>query len=380
MEDKNIDLKNLTDTVCRHGSPPRQDIVLYSSAYIYRNVSGYKFNEANDRTEKENILFQIQEAKNSIRFLNNFKFYYVRDIPRIHRQLLMDKRLISSSMIQKIAGKGIIIQSEPADNKKLIAIIINEDEHLKIQCHMPGIKVRQCYKEIIKIEKKLEKKLSFSFSQNLGYLTSNPSVLGTGLKVEILVHLPSLVISTKIIDFIKNLNQTGYGVSSYIAESNEIIGNLFRISNLATLGKNEESIIEELNAIAHNIIEEENKAKKEIGSNINFIIEDSVYRSFGMIKYAKVLSFEEAVELLSIIKFGMDLRIIDEVRYFDFYRLIEMITDSNIELNHIKNKKASMDEIDFVRACVVRDEILKNSNADPESADFGKVDQGDTNV
>ncbi len=380
MEEKNIDLKNLIKTVYEYDNPVKQDIILYSSAYLYRNVSGYKFNESNDRTEKENILFQIQEAKNSIKFLNNFKFYYVRDIPRIQRQLLMDKRLISPSMIQKIAGKGIILQSGFVSNKKLIAIIVNEDEHLKIQCHMAGIKVKECYREVIKIEKKLEKKLSFSFSQNLGYLTSNPSVMGTGLKVEILAHLPSLVISTRIIDFIKNLNQIGYGVSSYITDSNEIIGNLFRISNLVTLGKNEETIIEELDAIAHNIIEEENNAKKEISLDINFIIEDSVFRSFGMVKYAKVLSFEEAVELLSIIKFGMDLKIIDEVRYFDFFKLIELITDSNIELNHIKNKKASIDEIDFVRACVVRDEILKNNNAGLQSADSGKMDQGDKNV
>ena len=363
MEEKNIELKDLNEIGCGYDSSLKQDIILNSSAYLFRNVSGYKFNETNDRTEKENILFQIQEAKNSIKFLNNFKFYYIRDIPRIHRQLLIDKRLISASMIQKIAGKGMILQSGYVNRKKLIAIVINEDEHLKIQCRMAGIKVKECYREVLKIEKKLEKKLSFSFSQNLGYLTSNPSVLGTGLKVEILAHLPSLVISTRIIDFIKNLNQTGYGVSSYISESNEIIGNLFRISNLVTLGKNEETIIEELDAIAHNIIDEENNAKKEISNDINFIIEDSVFRSFGMIKYAKVLSFEEAVELLSIIKFGMDLKIIDEIRYFDFYKLIELITDSNIELNHIKNKKASIDEIDFVRACIVRDEILKDNIA-----------------
>ncbi|MDD3519734.1 MAG: hypothetical protein PHU65_00670 [Actinomycetota bacterium] len=380
MEDRDIDLKGLTDIGYKYDNQLKQDIILNSAAYLYRNVSGYKFNEANDRTERENILFQIQEAKSSIKFLNNFKFYYIRDIPRLNRQLLMDKHLISDSMIQKIAGKGIILKSGFANNKKLTAIIINEDEHLKIQCHMAGIKIKDCYREVIKIEKKLEKKLSFSFSQNLGYLTSNPSVLGTGLKVEILAHLPSLVISTRIIDFIKNLNQIGYGVSSYITDSNEIIGNLFRISNLVTLGKNEESIIEELDAIAHNIIDEENNAKKEISSEINFIIEDSVFRSFGMLKYAKVLSFEEAVELLSIIKFGLDLKIIDEVKNFNFYKLIDLITDSNIELNHIKNKKASIDEIDFVRACIVRDEILKNNIAGLDPASFGKMDQGGKNV
>jgi len=361
MEEKNINLKDL-NIYEKKPVLQKQDIILNSAAYIYRNISGYKFNASNDRSEKESILFHIKEAKNSIKFFNNFNFYYIKDIPRVQRQLLIEKKVISPSMAQKILGKGLLLQTGSLYKNKIVAIVINEDEHIKIQCQMSGIKVNECYKEVIKIEKKLEKKLSFSFKQNLGYLTSNPALVGTGLKVEILAHLPSLVISTKIVDFIKNLNQIGYGVSSYITDSNEIIGNLFRISNLITLGKNEENIIEELDAIAHNIIEEENSAKKEISSDINFIIEDSVFRSFGMIKYARLLSFDEAIELLSILKFGIDLKIIDDVRSFDFYKLIDLICDSNIEINHIKNKKATIDEIDFIRACIIREEILKDSD------------------
>jgi len=376
MEEKNINLKHLNIYEKKPGSQKR-DIVLNSTAYLYRNISGYKFNASNDRTERENILFHIQEAKNSIKFLNNFNFYNIKDISRVQRQLLIEKKVISPSMTQKIAGKGLLLQADSLLKNKLVAIIINEDEHIKIQCQMPGIKVKECYKEVIKIEKKLEKKVSFSFRQNLGYLTSNPSILGTGLKVEILAHLPSLVISTKIIDIIRNLNQIGYGVSGYITDSNEIIGNLFRISNLVTLGKNEDAIIEELDAIAHNIIEEENNANKEIVSDANFVIEDSVFRSFGMIKYARLLSFDEAIELLSIIKFGIDLKMIDEVKSFDFYKLIDIITDSNIELNHIKNKKATIDEIDFIRACIIREEVLKNNNMALSKEDLKKLDRGD---
>lgn len=380
MKKKNTEIISTTKTSRCSKKPVKQEVVLNSAACLFRNVAGYKFNESNDRTEKENILFQVHEAKKAIKFLNNFNFFYIRDLPRIYRQALIDRGLVSSTITQKIAGKGIILQPDGSNKKKLVAIAVNEDEHLKIRCNMSGIKIRECYREVTKIEKKLEKELSFSFNQNLGYLTSNPSVLGTGLKVEILAHLPSLVISSKIIDLIKNLNQVGYGVNSYITDSNEIVGNLFRISNHGTLGKNEDSIIEELEAIALNVIEEENKARKEISDNIDFIIEDSVFRSFGMIKYAKVLSFEEAVELLSIIKFGLDLKIIDEVRYFDFYKVLKLISDSNIELNHIKNKKATVDEIDFVRACIVRDELLKKSESEAETSDFKEMNRGDRNV
>ncbi|MCX6384655.1 MAG: hypothetical protein NTV16_09320 [Actinobacteria bacterium] len=357
--DENILInQNIKDLKFKYNSE-KQQVVLNSCVSLFRNISGYKFNVVTDKSDKEGILNLVAEAKSRISLLDSFNFYNLRDIPRLQRQLLIDQKVISSSTAQKISGKAVILNSRLVDKNKLTAIIVNEDEHIKIECVMPGRNISDCYKEVLKVEKRLEKKLSFSFNQNLGYLTSNPSLIGTGLKATIVAHVPSMVISTRIIDFIKNLNQIGFGVSSFFGEGNEIIGNLFQISNLITLGKNEESIIEELTIIGKNIAEEEEEAKKELKSTENFSIEDSVYRSFGMVKYAKILSFEESLELLSILKFGIDLRIIDEVRKFDFYELINIISDSNIEINYIKNKKATLDEIDFIRACVVREKILK---------------------
>jgi protein arginine kinase len=339
----------------------KQDVVLSSSINLFRNISGYKFSASNDRSEKENILFQIQNVKNEIKSLNDYSFYYLKDISRLHRQLLIERGVISSLMLQKISGKGLILKPDfVANSNKIFAIIINEDEHLKIQGMESGIKIKECFKRVLKMERALEKKLSFSFSKNLGYLTSNPSLLGTGLKAEILVHLPGMVISSRIIDFIKNLNQIGFGVSGYIVDDNEVIGNLFRISNLITLGKDENSIINELYAISQNIIEEEENAKADLKKNQEFDIEDSVFRSFGIIKYAKILSFEESIELLSMLKFGLDAKIIDEVNNFNFYEIINLISDANIELNYINNKKATEDEIDFIRACVIREKLLND--------------------
>lgn len=359
MEENILINQNIKDLKFKYNSE-KQQVVLNSYVSLFRNISGYKFNSVIDKTDKEAILNLVADVKSKISSLKSFNFYNLRDIPRLQRQLLIDQKIISGLTVQKISGKAVILNSNLVDKNKLTAITVNEDEHLKIECIMPGRNISNCYKEVLKIEKNLEKKLSFSFNKNLGYLTSNPSLIGTGLKATIIVHVPSMVISTRIVDFIKNLNQTGYGVSSFFGEGNEIIGNLFQISNLITLGKNEESIIEELTAISKNIIEEEEEAREELKSTENFSIEDSVYRSFGMIKYAKILSFEESLELLSILKFGIDLGIIDEVKKFDFYELINLISDSNIEINYIRNKKATLDEIDFIRACVIREKLLKD--------------------
>ena len=359
MEENILINQNIKDLKFKYSCEKHQ-VVISSCASLFRNISGCKFNAVADKVEKEAILNLVAEAKSQVGMLDNYNFYNLRDVPRLQRQLLIDHKVISYSTSKKISGKAVILNCSLVEKNKLTAITVNEDEHLKIGCVMPGRNILNCYKEVIKVERGLEKKLSFSFNQNLGYLTSNPSLIGTGLKATIVVHVPSMVISTRIVEFIKNLNQIGFGVSSFFGEGSEIIGNLFSISNLITLGKNEESIMEEIIAIGKNLEEEEEEAKKELKSTENFSIEDSVYRSFGMVKYAKILSFEESLELLSILKFGLDLGIIDEVKKFDFYELINIISDSNIEISYIKDKKATLDEIDFIRACVVREKILKD--------------------
>ena len=359
MEENILINQNTKDLQFKYNCEKHQ-VVISSCASLFRNISGCKFNAVTDKVDKEAILNLVAEAKSQVGMLDNFNFYNLRDVPRLQRQLLIDHKIISYSTSKKISGKAVILNSNLVEKNKLTAITVNEDEHLKIECVMPGRNILNCYKEVLKVERGLEKKLSFSFNQNLGYLTSNPSLIGTGLKATIIVHVPSMVISTRIVEFIKNLNQIGFGVSSFFGEGSEIIGNLFSISNLITLGKNEESIMEEITAIGKNLEEEEEEAKKELKSTENFSIEDSVYRSFGMVKYAKILSFEESLELLSILKFGLDLGIIDEVKKFDFYELINIISDSNIEISYIKDKKATLDEIDFIRACVVREKILKD--------------------
>jgi protein arginine kinase len=359
MEENILTSQSTRDLKFKYNSD-RHQVIINSSASLFRNISGYKFNAVTDKAEKEAILNLVAEAKSRVSILGKFNFYNLRDVPRLQRQLLIDQKVISYGTTKKIGGKAVILNSSLVDKNKLTAITVNEDEHLKIECIMPGRNISNCYREVLKVERGLEKKLSFAFSQSLGYLTSNPSLIGTGLKASIIAHVPCLVISTRIVEFIKNLNQTGFGVSSFFGEGTEIIGNLFQISNLVTLGKNEDSIIEELTAISKNVIEEEEAAKKELKSAENFSIEDSVYRSFGMIKYAKILSFEESLELLSILKFGLELGIIDEIKKFDFYELINIISDSNIEISYIKDKKATLDEIDFIRACVVREKILKD--------------------
>jgi protein arginine kinase len=273
---------------------------------------------------------------------------------------------MSSEMNTELYGKGLIVNSDPDVKNKSISIMINEEDHLRIQCIKRGLKIYESYKEIFKIEKNLEKKIRFAYDKDFGYLTSCPTNLGTALRISIIAHLPALVVSSKIEDFIKNLSKIGCSIRGFFGENSEVIGNLFQISNQISLGKYEEQIVEEMNAICLNIIEEENKAKYYLMETKPAGVEDSIYRSYGMVKYAKMLSYGESLEILSMLKLGLDLGIINNIIPFDFYDLIRLLGESNILLNFVssKSKDVKNDEIDKIRADLIKEKILKGIDAD----------------
>jgi len=337
-------------------------IILTTRARIARNLTNHKFGSMNDNQEKKAILNLVKDTATQIKELSDYRFYATGKLTKIQRKLLIEKHLMSSEMSQRMQGKGILVKSDhsyQSYSKKSVSIMINEEDHLRIQCITPGLSIQQSYLEVMKIGEKLEKRLNFAFNSTLGYITACPTNLGTALRISVIAHLPGLVMSSKIVDFIKNLSQIGCSIRGYFGENSEVAGNLFQVSNQITLGKSEKDIVEEMQAICLNIIEEEEKVKQELKTN-NFVnIEDSVYRSYGMLRYAKMLSYEESLEILSMLELGLDLGVIKDVKKFNFYELAGIIGSSHIILNLKKNKNISEDEVDLIRADMIREKILK---------------------
>jgi protein arginine kinase len=247
---------------------------------------------------------------------------------------------------------------------KSISILINHEDHLRIQCVYPGANILKAYNEVIALERQFEKDINFAFDNELGYLTTNPANLGTGLKIAITAHLPALSINPGIADFIKNLTRVGCSISGYFGGNTDIIGNLFKIFSRKALGKSEEEIVEEMQAICLNIIDEERNIRNDLLVNDLLGVKDNVYRSYGLLKYAKILSYEESLELLSILRLGLDLKIISEVRDFDFFEIINIVSDSHIILNYEINEDITDDKLDAIRADLIRKRVLRGKDRD----------------
>lgn len=334
------------------------NIILTTRVRTARNLAGYKFGNINTAPEKKEILQIIKSA-----FFNNnksegFDFYNISRLSKIQRQFLVEKYVLSPEMVFKLYSKGLILKFNEENFDESLSILINEEDHLKVQCVIPGLNIQKAYKEVQSIEKILEKRIKFDFDKDFGYLTSSPANLGSGLKISAMVHIPAIIISGKIEEFVKKLNNIGCNIRGFFGENSEVVGNIIQISNQISLGKSEKQILEEMNAIYLNIIDEEKNSLKYLRKDISLIVEDSVMRSYGMLRYAKILSYYEAVELLSMLKMGIGLDLICKIRPFDFFELISNLGDANIILSKNLNLEPESDEVDKIRMQIIREKIL----------------------
>lgn len=336
-------------------------IILNTTVRLLRNITGYKFASVSSGREKSILLKKIRQCVESTKELGAFRFFLVKNLQKIQRDLLLEDYMISARIADKVQGKGLFIRSGKIKGESS-SIIINQEDHLMMQSVRKWLNISEAYHEASEIESHLESKLNFAFDENLGYLTASPINLGTALKISFIIHLPVMAASPKIAEFVKKLNQVGCLVHGYFMDDSEVIGNLFKISNMVTLGKGEEDIVEEIQAICLNIIDEEQNARRKLKKNDLLGIKDNICRSFGLLKYAKILSYEESVELLSIIRLGLDLDLINGVKDFDYFELINKIRDSYIILDQEISEKVGSDRMDLMRADLIREKILKESS------------------
>ncbi|OQA21655.1 MAG: putative ATP:guanido phosphotransferase [Actinobacteria bacterium ADurb.Bin346] len=337
-------------------------VILTSRARIARNISGFRFNSINTKEEKRNIMDTVRDSfMRDLKERQYYVFYNIARLKKTQRRYLIEKHMLSPEMLVKMNYKGIIIKCNSSDAENSVSILINEEDHLRIQSVLPGLDILSAYKEVMKIERMLEKKVNFAYEKDFGYLTCCPTDIGTGLRLSIIAHMPGTVVTGRIEELAKNLAKTGYTIRGFFGENSDVVGNLFQVSNQVSLGKNEEDIINEMTAISENIVDEEIKAVESLKESRPIGVEDSVLRSYGMLRYAKMLTYGEALELLSMLKLGLDIRMINNVKQFDFHKLISCIGESSIVMKHGVKTEDNEDEIDMLRAGIIRKKILKGT-------------------
>lgn len=335
------------------GEGPGSDTVLSSRIRLARNISEFNFPPSVDTDTREQIVEYIQSSFEAASILNNGGFFRSNDIKPLDRNFLVERHLISPEFMKDGAiGRGVFI-----DDSEQLSIMVNEEDHIRLQVISSGLSMDECWDMARDVDGKLSRKLDFAYDEKFGHLTSCPTNVGTGLRASILIHLPGLVLTREIEKVINKIAKVGLVVRGFYGEGTDVLGNLFQISNQTTLGRTEEEIIDSLAKVSEQIIEWETNAQEKMMDDAADQIEDKVWRSYGILKYARVLNSGEVMNLLSALRLGISLNLIDQVSLKDINELL--IITQPAHLQKFYNREMDNDERDMVRAELVRERINK---------------------
>lgn len=273
----------------------------------------------------------------------------LNDSSLIEKRMLVDKHLISTKLL-KGEHTGVLI----SENEQL-SIMINEEDHLRIQLYYPGLQLDEALEQAFVIDDWLEEQIDYAFAEQFGYLTSCPSNVGTGLRASVMLHLPALSHSKKMNQIISIIHQWGFVVRGFFGEGSQSLGHLYQVSNQVTLGKSEQEIVNELNRIITMLIEREEREQKHLMNLSAIAVENKIYRSYGILKYSRILDSREAANRISDVKLGINLGLINDCSHTLLNELI-LITQPGF-LQVYAEKELTERQRDILRATVVRERL-----------------------
>ena len=333
-------------------SGKESDVVVSSRIRLARNIIEYPFETRCSKKENEEIVNKIKEVLPSIGY--GLKILKLKDMDDITKMSLVEKRLVSPDFVMNKNDIGAIAINEEEN----ICIMINEEDHLRLQVFAPGFEIEELLKLMVEIDTKFGKALNYAYNDKYGYLTACPTNVGTGMRVSVMVHLPALTKTGNIQKVLHIINNFGMNIRGIYGEGSKAAGDMYQISNKQTLGVSEEEIINNMKIIVEKIIEQERLARKYLAKH-SIELEDRVYRSFGVISNCKKISSEEARGILSDVKLGTDLGIIKELDDLKVKKLYLYTKPANLQkyLGEVNDNY----ERDIKRAEIIKN-IIKENN------------------
>lgn len=288
-----------------HGE--HSDIVLSTRVRLARNLRGYRFPIAFSEQEASTV---DQLVTNVLTDVEDSHYEYVRmeDLPSLERQVLVEKHLVSPQLINPKRFGSVLLSDD-----ETISVMVNEEDHIRIQCIRPGLQLQATYEQADAVDDVLEKELPYAFDEQFGYLTSCPTNTGTGMRASVMMHLPALTMTKQMNRIIPGISRLGMVVRGSYGEGSDAPGNIYQVSNQMTLGKSEQEILADLENITSRLIAHERKSRELLMAKSKIALENRLFRSLGTISFARLLPSEEAARCLSDVRLGIDLGIIQNI-------------------------------------------------------------------
>ena len=334
---------------------PESDIAISSRIRLARNISGFNFPlNRKDDSPKNDILNFIKTPVSKLKRKNRVTVIKTEELSRQELTLLLERHLISLNFSSGIKNSGIMLNS-----KEDIAVMINEEDHFRIQAFKPGLQLKNTWKIINDFEDDFGTYIPYAYDTTLGFLTACPSNAGTGMRASVMLHLPALVISKQITPLLRGISKLGLAARGLFGEGTDNLGNIFQISNQSTLGESELNIINRLESVISQIIMHEKNARQKLLETDQEKLLDSVGRAFGRMRYAYIVSMDEALSAISMIRLGVDMGIIKSLSLQALNNLFISIFPAHMQLT--SKKPVNQQTENIIRAEIIRNTLAENS-------------------
>lgn len=363
---------DLNDLATRNGEWLRgdgseADIVISSRVRLARNLADFPFCSRGGELEKREIETQLRRTITEINAEKPLVFFDVGHLTSLDRQFLVERQLISREHASAEGSRSVAIAPEED-----ISLMVNEEDHLRLQVLHSGYSIRQCWETINKLDDAIEEKVSYAFSEEFGYLTACPTNVGTGMRASVMLHLPALAMTKQIDRVFRALQKIQLAVRGLYGEGSQASGDFYQISNNITLGKTEEEIISNIEVVVPTIVNYERTARRGLIKENKQTLHDRVSRAYGTLRSAQTISSEETMQLLSSVRMGVNLNLIEDVG-------IDLINDLFIHsqpahLQKLEGKELEGEDRNVARASYLRRRLAegrsngeKRANIDPSA-------------
>ncbi len=330
-----------------YGKAPYKDVVISTRMRLARNVKGHRFPNALDQKEADKVDHLIHEASKTLEG-HDYRHVFVNTLSPLRRQVLMENHIISPELIKNSKTSSFVLREDEQVN-----LMINEEDHLRLQVLKPGFQLQNAYRTAMEVDEVLERSVDFAYHIDYGYLTACPTNTGTGMRASVMLHLPATFHAGLMTGLVDSLAKLGVTVRGVYGEGSEALGDMYQLSNQKTLGVSEDQTLEKMTSVIHRVISNERRLRRQFLEQNQIMMEDQIYRAYGMLTNARQLEEKEALRALSFLRVGIDLDLIEGLDLEKVSGLMFSVQKNNILMYGRLNQL--QDDERVIRAGYVRE-------------------------
>jgi protein arginine kinase len=330
------------------GGGPMHDVVISSRVRLARNLAGVPFLTQCSQEQQGDLASRLRDEILAAKISRKVLYVDIAGACELDRQLLVERHLISRQHAGASHPRGVAVSGDETS-----AIMVNEEDHLRIQVLRSGLDLSEAIREIHRVDDLLESRFDYSFHSRYGYLTACPTNVGTGLRVSVMLHLPALKMTGEIEKVFRAARDMRLAIRGLYGEGTEASGDFFQLSNQTTLGKTEEQIIEEfVSGTVPRFIDYERRARQSLLARRSLAIDDKACRSLALLRSVRLISSDETMYLLSLVRLGVDLDRITDVSLKTINELFLLTQPAHLQ--KMLSKELSSDARAEARARYIR--------------------------